>query len=164
MSNISYYCCFDCIFSSNIRPKKTKNQSLKFQRSLRLLHIYMPATHHHFVFTQTWLQVLNAGLFCDPFSQDIILHSWQDAWQSVCFHLPEPTEWDAGVPRVPLCQTESGECLMLSLWKLWIFPSTQRLLTGTKGVKLSMKKEDSFSEWLTRSLSLCWKDMLFFSA
>ncbi len=67
-----------------------------------------------FLFTQNWLQVLNSGLFCDSFPQDIILHSWQDAWQSVCFHHPEPAEWDAGVPRIPLCQTESGECLMLS--------------------------------------------------
>lgn len=164
MSNISFYCCFDCIFHQILDQKKTSPWSsnavcvCSIFISLQLIIIL------YFVFTQTWLQVLNAGLFCDPFSQDIILHSWQDAWQSVCFHLPEPTEWDAGVPRVPLCQTESGECLMLSLWKLWIFPSTQRLLTGTKGVKLSMKKEDSFSEWLTRSLSLCWKDMLFFSA
>lgn len=78
----------------------TRNRTVMFH------HLIFSAEHQHiFIYPK-----LTACLFCDPLPQDIILYGWQDARQSVRFHRTKPTERDAGVSRVPLCQEESGEC------------------------------------------------------
>lgn len=100
------------------RHQQTPGERLHLQARRRLTILFIPSREGYAKGLQRAIfaklrKVQFCLTWCFPWTlvplQGILLHGGQAARQGVCLHRPEHAERDAGVPRLPLPQEESGE-------------------------------------------------------